>query len=158
MTLGSLFFTMLLMFIGGAAGSTAGGIKVNSFGLLVFTAIDSLRGKEFPGVFGRQFLTEQVYRAMTLVMIFIAVISTITVLLSLTEEQGLTDLIFESFSALGTVGLSTGITPDLSPLGKIIITIGMFIGRLGPLSLFSLMVARAQESIRHYPTSLVRLG
>jgi len=158
MTLGSLFFTMLLMFIGGAAGSTAGGIKVNSFGLLVFTAVDSLRGKEFPGVFGRQFLTEQVYRAMTLVMIFIAVISTITVLLSLTEEQGLTDLIFESFSALGTVGLSTGITPDLSPLGKIIITIGMFIGRLGPLSLFSLMVARAQESIRHYPTSLVRLG
>ncbi len=158
MTLGSLFFTMLLMFIGGASGSTAGGIKVNSFGLLVFTAINSLRGKEFPGVYGRQFLAEQIYRAMTLVMIFIAVISTITVLLSLTEQHGLTDLIFESFSALGTVGLSTGITPDLSPLGRIIITIGMFIGRLGPLSLFSVMVARRRESVRHYPTSLVRLG
>jgi trk system potassium uptake protein TrkH len=158
LSLGALFFTMLLMFIGGASGSTAGGIKVNNFGLLALTSFSSLRGREHPGAFGRNFLVEQIHRALAVVMVFIGVVSVVTVLLSLTESHSLTDLMFESFSAVGTVGLSTGITPELSAQGRIIITLSMFIGRLGPLSLFSVMVARHYQSSYRYPTSLVRLG
>jgi trk system potassium uptake protein TrkH len=158
MTLGSLFFTMLLMFIGGASGSTAGGIKVNTFGILFFTAISTLKGREHPGAFGRQFLSEQINRALTLTMAYIAIVSIVTVMLSTTETHSLTTVLFETFSALGTVGLSTGITPDLSLAGRIIITLTMFIGRLGPLSMASTMVERQQKSSFQYPKALIRLG
>ena len=146
------------MFIGGASGSTAGGIKVNTFGILVFTGLSTLRGKERPEAFGRQLMSEQIHRAMTLVMVFIGLVSIVTILLSWTEHQNLTSLIFETFSAFGTVGLSTGITPQLSFWGKIIITFAMFVGRLGPMSLFSIMIARHRELPQQYPTALVRLG
>ncbi len=158
LTLGSLFFTMLLMFIGGASGSTAGGVKVNTFGMLLFTALSTLKGRERPGAFGREFLGEQINRGITLILAYMAIVSMVAMLLSISETHSFTDVLFESFSAMGTVGMSTGITPSLSLAGRIIITVTMFIGRLGPLSLASVMVEQQQKSSFKYPKALIRIG
>lgn len=155
----SLFFTMLLMFVGGAAGSTAGGIKVNTFGMLIATIWSSIRGKEHAGAFGREFVSQQINRALTLVMLALTLIAVVVFLLTITDEKfGFLNLLFETFSAFGTVGLSTGITPELSIAGKLIITATMFIGRLGPLILVLSLAERQQPSTYRYPQDEVRIG
>ena len=154
----TLFFTMLLMFVGGASGSTAGGVKINTFGMLVATIWSTIRGKEHAGAFGRQFNTQQVHRALTLVMVSLGLISLVVFILTVTEEFSFLKLLFETFSAFGTVGLSTGITPDLSIAGRLIITATMFIGRLGPLTLALALIQRQQPAMYHYPEESVRIG
>ena len=153
------FFTILLMFVGGAAGSTAGGIKVNTFGLLVATIWSTIRGKEHAGVFGREFANQQIHRALALVMLSLSLIFVVVFILTITDKGfGFLRLLFETVSAFGTVGLSTGITPDLSVAGRLIITAVMFIGRLGPLILVLALTQRQQPSEYRYPQAEVRIG
>jgi len=154
----TLFFTMLLMFVGGASGSTAGGVKINTFGMLVATIWSTIRGREHAGAFGRQFSTQQIHRALTLVMVSLGLVSLVVFILTITEEFSFLRLLFETFSAFGTVGLSTGITPDLSIAGRLIITATMFIGRLGPLTLALALIQRQQPAAYHYPEEAVRIG
>lgn len=154
----SLFFTMFLMFIGGASGSTAGGIKVNTFGMLVATLISTIRGREKAGAFGREFTTQQIYRALTLVMLSIGLISIIVFVLTITEKFSFLQLLFETISAFGTVGLSTGITPGLSIIGKLLITLMMFIGRVGPLALVLSLAQHQQATEFNYPQETIRIG
>jgi len=154
----TLFFTMLLMFVGGASGSTAGGIKINTFGMLVATIWSTIRGRERAGAFGRQFNTQQIHRALTLVMFSIGLVSLVVFILTVTEEFRFLNLLFETVSAFGTVGLSTGITPDLSIAGRLIITGTMFIGRLGPLTLALALIQRQQPTAYRYPEEAVRIG
>ena len=110
----AIFFTIFLMFVGGTTGSTAGGVKVNTFGTLVITVINMIRGRENISAFGRQINKQIVYRAMTLAMSYLATAGLIVILLTITENFPIDKLIFETFSALGTVGQTTGITPYLS--------------------------------------------
>ena len=155
----SQFFTILLMFVGGAAGSTAGGIKVNTFGMLVSTIWSTIRGKEHAGAFGREFANQQIHRALALVMLALTLIFIVVFVLTITDKGfGFLKLLFETVSAFGTVGLSTGITPDLSVAGRLIITAVMFIGRLGPLILALALTQRQQPSTYRYPQDEVRLG
>lgn len=154
----ALFFLMFLMFIGGASGSTAGGIKVNTFGMLTATIWGTLRGKENPGGFGREFASEQIFRALTILLISFGFIAVVVLFLTVTESFRFIDLLFETVSAFGTVGLSTGITPDLSISGQIIIMITMFIGRLGPLTLMLALVQRDKVSKYRYPQEVMRIG
>jgi trk system potassium uptake protein TrkH len=155
----SQFFTILLMFVGGAAGSTAGGIKVNTFGLLVSTIWSTIRGKEHAGVFGREFANQQIHRALSLVMLALTLIFVVVFVLTITDKGfGFLKLLFETVSAFGTVGLTTGITPDLSVAGRLIITAVMFIGRLGPLILVLALTQRQQPSMFRYPEDEVRIG
>ena len=154
----SIFFTMLLMFIGGAAGSTAGGVKVNTAGLLIFSALSALQGKEKPGAFGRSFVPAQIYRAMALIIIYIALVSIVALALWVTEGFNFTRILFETFSAFGTVGLSTGITPALTTAGRVIIILAMFVGRLGPLALASILVERQKKASFSYPEAFIRIG
>ncbi|HUV52931.1 MAG TPA: TrkH family potassium uptake protein [Dehalococcoidia bacterium] len=154
----SLFFAILLMFVGGAAGSTAGGIKVNTFGMLIATMWSSLKGKENAGAFGREFTSQQIHRALALVMLALGLITVVVFVLTVTEEFKFLSILFETFSAFGTVGLSTGITPDLSIAGKLIITATMFIGRLGPLILALSLIQRQLPSKYRYPQDEVRIG
>jgi trk/ktr system potassium uptake protein len=155
----SQFFTILLMFVGGAAGSTAGGIKVNTFGLLVATIWSTIRGKEHAGVFGREFANQQIHRALSLVILSVTLIFVMVFALTITDKGfGFLKLLFETVSAFGTVGLSTGITPDLSVAGRLIITAVMFIGRLGPLILVLSLTQRQQPSMFRYPQDEVRIG
>jgi trk system potassium uptake protein TrkH len=154
----SLFFTMFLMCIGGAVGSTAGGVKVNTLGIIAITVLSIIRGKENIEAFGRQLNRQIVYRALTLLLLYLVMVGIIVILLSITEEFPLDNILFETFSALGTVGLSTGITPDLSIAGRFIIIAAMFIGRLGPLALMAFLVHRKKPAALEYPYESIRLG
>ncbi len=158
MALYSLFFAMLLMFIGGASGSTAGGVKVNTFGLLIATILSTLRGNDSATAFGRQINVEQIHRALTLIILADVLISVIVFCLSITEDFRFHELVFETFSAFGTVGLSTGITPQLTVIGKLIIILTMFIGRTGPLTLILSLTMRLHPSDYAYPKEMVRIG
>ena len=154
----SLFFTMFLMFVGGASGSTAGGIKVNTFGMLISAALSSIKGKEHPGAFGREFTAQNTYRALALIVLYLGLVAVVVLVLSITEKFGFVNLLFETFSALGTVGLSTGITPELSVAGRLIITAAMFIGRLGPLIFISVLTERQRPTEYRYPKDVIRIG
>ncbi len=154
----SLFFTMFLMFVGGASGSTAGGVKVNTLGVLISAALSSIRGNEHPGAFGREFISRNVYRALALVMFYLGLVAAVVLALSITEKFGFVNLLFETFSALGTVGLTTGITPEFSVAGRLIITAAMFAGRLGPLTFVSVLTQRQQPIKYRYPKDIIRIG
>jgi len=149
---------MLLMFIGGAAGSTAGGIKVNTFAVIMATIWGTIRGREHPGAFGREFLVQQIFRAVTLMVVSLALVVVVFLVLSFTESFPSINILFETVSAFGTVGLSTGITPQLSLAGKLVIIATMFVGRLGPLT-FTMTLAMAQRpSIFRLPKEPIRTG
>jgi len=153
-----LFFTMFLMLVGGTSGSVTGGIKVTTFGVLVMTAVNLVRGRENIEVFGRQLSKQTVYRAITFLVAYFGAIGIFVLVMSLTEVFPIDWIFFEVFSAVGTVGLSTGITPDLSAAGRVMIIAAMFIGRLGPLSLMALLDHRKQPAVISYPQETVRLG
>ena len=140
----SHLFLIALMFIGGAPGSTAGGIKVTTFFLLLIMTYSIIRGRKEYLVFRRRILREVVEKAMAITLISFFLVGLFCILLSFTEEAPLEDIVFEAVSAFGTVGLSTGLTPSLSILGKLLITALMFIGRLGPLTLI-LLLAKAER-------------
>jgi trk system potassium uptake protein TrkH len=154
----TLFFMLMLMYIGGASGSTAGGIKVNTFGMLAATVWSTIRGREHVGAFGREFKAQQIHRALTIVMLSIGLVGVVALVLVITEGAAFIDILFETVSAFGTVGLSTGITPDLTTAGKTIIVLTMFVGRLGPLTLAFSLVQRQQRTIYRYPQEDVRIG
>ncbi len=154
----TLFFTMCLMIIGGSAGSTAGGLKVNAAGVIFLTAYNTLRGNENVSAFGRQITREIIYRALTLLVVYLGMISLVCLALSITESFPIDEILFESISAMGTVGLSTGITPDLSTAGRIIVTFTMFTGRLGPLTLMAILAHRRNVAVLEYPHETIRMG
>jgi trk system potassium uptake protein TrkH len=154
----TLLFTMFLMIIGGATGSFAGGVKVNTIGLLAITVINILKGREHVSAFGRQITKQTIFRSMALLLFFLGSIGLILTILTFTEVVPINNLLFETISALGTVGLSTGIIPDLSIAGKFILVFSMFIGRLGPLALIAYMVHHRQQVDMEFPHENIRLG
>jgi trk system potassium uptake protein len=154
----TLLFTMFLMFIGGAAGSTAGGIKVNSFGLLSATVLSSLRGRPYVTAYGREVGVAYVHRALSVATLALCFVGVMTLLLALTEEADIFSLAFEATSAFGTVGLSTGVTPTLSALGQLVVMATMFVGRLGPLYIALALVQRQRCREYHFPVESVRIG
>jgi trk system potassium uptake protein len=158
LTMNALFFIMILMFIGGASGSTAGGIKVNTAGIIIATIWNTIRGRENPGAFGREFQVQQIFRALTLLVISLGLVVVVFLILSATEHFPSINILFETISAFGTVGLSTGITPELSFIGRMAIIVTMFIGRLGPLTLVLILARTQRTSTYRYPKESVRIG
>lgn len=138
MMIPSLLIIILFMFIGASTGGTGGGIKTNTFFILIIYLWSRIRRRKSIEVFERKVSIKIINRALTVIVLSLGVIVVVTLLLTLTEHSNNTSffvILFEATSAFGTVGLSMGLTPDLSAWGKIIITITMFIGRLGPLTL-----------------------
>ncbi len=126
-------FYTTLMFIGGASASVAGGIKVNSFALIVIAIAASIRGSADVTAFGRRVPLTQVQWAFALGVVSFIGASVLTFALAFTEQDyPFLDLLFEGVSAFGTVGFSAGITGDLSAAGKVLLVIGMFVGRVAP--------------------------
>ena len=154
----TLAFIAFLMFIGGAAGSTAGGVKVGTFGIVISAVVSSIRGKENGEAFGRTFLPEQILRALTVIVLVLGMGAIVTLILIITEDFNFIDILFEVFSALGTVGLSTGITPHLSLAGRVVLIPTMFIGRLGILTIVLSLVRHQQTTTFCYPRGYVRIG
>ena len=123
-------------FIGGGAGSVAGGIKVATFGLIVASVISALKGRSEVEAFGRQINPVQFYRAITVSLLGLGLIIITTPVLTLTDpNMPFVDLLFDTVSAFGTTGTSTGVASDLSVNGKCIFMVAMLVGRLGPVAL-----------------------
>jgi trk system potassium uptake protein len=154
----TLFLIIFLMFIGGAVGSTAGGVKVNTLGILAITLVSVLKGKNDIEAFYKQLTHEIIFRAIALWILFLAVAAIFIFTLSFTEVFPIGKIVFETFSALSTVGLTTGITPDLSVVGKILIVFCMFIGRLGPLFFMAFLAHHHHPGDIEYPHENIRLG
>jgi trk system potassium uptake protein len=159
LTQSTLLLIIFLMFIGAGSGSTAGGIKISTFSVLLATAWAQIKGKEDVVLFKRRIVTETILKAFTVALSGFLIVITVTMLLTLTETgHHFIMYLFEATSAFGTVGLSMGLTPELSSLGRIVIILTMFAGRLGPLTIaFAITKRRTKESIRH-PKGNIMIG
>ena len=154
----SLFFIIFLMFIGASPTSTGGGIKTTTFSVLLLNAFASLRGKNNLYIYKRRISIDVVKKAWEIAFLSLTWVVIMLILLSHVEKLRFIELFFELISAIGTVGLSTGITSSLSLTGKLIIILTMFFGRLGPLALaFSLVTKRKSELIE-YPEEKLMVG
>ena len=156
----TLFVVMAMMFIGGASGSTAGGIKVNTFSVLLIAIVSTVRGRPSAEALGRRIPHEIVYRALSVALLSIAFIFLVALSLELTTPAGIPfiAIVFESISAFATVGASTGLTPDLPPLARALLIPAMFAGRLGPLTLVLALAARARPTSYRAAVETMRIG
>ena len=154
-------FTMILMLIGGSPGSTAGGIKTVTLVVIVMAAMATLLKRNEVEVFNRSIRTVFVGRAITVVILFFLAFCIATFGLCITERHSnlrMIDIMFEAASALGTVGLSAGITSSLTNAGKLIIIASMLIGRLGPLTLLTSLTFNLRVHKYSYPDEPVVIG
>ena len=148
----------VLMFIGGGPAGTAGGIKVTTFAVLFFIMLTELRGEGAVNVFGKR-LSRAVHRqAITVVLIAVAAVIAGTGAIMLLTGEALDRALFETVSAFGTVGLSTGITADLSDPALIVLALMMFLGRLGPLTLGSAIALRERRILYELPKERPAIG
>ncbi len=148
----------VLMFIGGGPAGTAGGIKVTTFAVLFFIMVTELRGEGAVNIFGKR-LSRAVHRqAITVVLLAVALVVVATSLLMLMTNESLDSILFEVTSAFGTVGLSTGITPNLPPDAQLVLAILMFVGRLGPMTLGSAIALRDRRLLYEYPQERPMIG
>jgi len=154
----TLFLLMLLMWIGGSPASTAGGIKTTTFGVMLATLGAMLRHREEVSLFKRGLSPLAVKKSISIAFTSSALLAILLLLLLATEEGSFKALMFESVSAFNTVGLSTGLTSSLSPLGKMIITLTMFVGRIGPLTLAFSLAERVSKGKYTYPQERVIIG
>jgi trk system potassium uptake protein TrkH len=152
---------ILLMFIGGSPGSTAGGIKTVTLAVVIMAVFAALRKREEVEMFKRSIRVVVVGRAVTVTLLFVAVLFGASLALSITENANgftMSDIMFEAGSALGTVGLTTGITPSLTTAGKLIIIAVMLIGRLGPLTLLAALTFNLKPAQYNYPDEAIIVG
>ena len=157
----SVVYPCSWLFIGGSPGSTAGGIKTVTLAVVVMTAVTALRKRSEVEMFGRSIRIAIVGRAITVTLLFAAVLFAATLALSVTESaNGFTmmEIMFEASSALGTVGLTTGITPELTDAGKLIIILVMLVGRLGPLTLLAALTFDLKPAKYNYPDEAIVVG
>lgn len=151
--------TEALMFVGGASASTAGGIKVNTFMVILIAAAATLRGKRRVNAFGRELPFVIVQRAMVVGAAATAMlIALFLTLVAIQPELDFRMALFEVVSAFGTVGLSTGITSELNTGARILISVAMFLGRFGPLTLALLMAGREANETYRFASERVRIG
>ncbi|MFN8517825.1 MAG: potassium transporter TrkG [Chloroflexota bacterium] len=154
----TLFVVMAMMFVGGASGSTAGGIKVTTFSVLFASILATARGDSSPSAFGRRFGTDLVYRALTVALLAIAFLFVTALLLNVFTPASFVHVLFESTSALATAGGSTGVTGSADTVGRLVIIAAMFIGRLGPLTLVLVLTARARPAPYRHALETIRIG
>ena len=157
LTNAGMFTLIVLMFIGASPGSTGGGIKTTTF----FTLMQQVRAvfnKRRPGAFHRTLPGEAMNKAEVIALLSLVVVCVGTFLLCVLEpELNFIQLLFEEVSAFGTVGLSTGITPNLGVASKLVLILTMYIGRLGAFTLFSLWIDRPDPSVR-YTEEMITIG
>lgn len=155
---GSLLVTMALMFIGGGSASTAGGMKVTTFALLGFVMWAEIRGDRDVNVFGRHVPPGAQRQALTVALAGVGIVVLGTLMLLALDDVQLEDGLFESVSALGIVGLSTGVTAELAGPAKLVLVALMFLGRIGPLTLFVSLALRHRPNLFRYPEEQPLIG
>lgn len=154
----TLLFTMVLMFIGASPGGTGGGVKTTTMAAILLAVRSELTGAEEVEVFERRLPFYIVTRALAIVVVGLVLLITVIMILSLTESQEFIKILFEAVSAFGTVGLSTGITPETSSVGRLLLSLLMYVGRVGPIT-FGLALAQKQEKTnRRYAQERIVVG
>ncbi|MCQ9206923.1 MAG: TrkH family potassium uptake protein [Omnitrophica bacterium] len=161
----TLCFFIILMFIGASPGSTGGGIKTCTFGVIIATVFSMLKNRDRVSMFKRTIPKEVVRKSLVILFLAVAWIFVAVILLTLVEYRKSSlmgsfflRMIFEIVSAFGTVGLSTGITPTLSVAGKLIVIVTMFAGRLGPLTLALAIALQEDRTTYTYPEERIMIG
>lgn len=149
------------MFIGGSPAGTAGGIKTTTLGVIIFTTLSVIKGKEETEIFERRIPRDIVNRALTIGIIAVTLIVSVTMILTLTDSQfGFLALFYETVSAFATVGLTLGVTPNLSNIGKILMILMMYAGRVGILTILFALARRQSRNKGNikYPEGKIIIG
>ncbi|WP_291634051.1 TrkH family potassium uptake protein [Clostridium sp.] len=162
MTTAGKFLTMILMFIGGSPGSTAGGVKTATAVVLFMTVVSVVKGREDTEIFQKRINKEVVYKAFVIAILALVLVISVTMILSITEPPDIRFeyLLFEATSAYATVGLTLGLTTKLTVVGKIIIIFTMYAGRVGPLTIILALAKskKAKSGTIKYPEDKILIG
>ncbi|GIW49328.1 MAG: potassium uptake protein, TrkH family [Caloramator sp.] len=160
MTTAGKFLTIVLMFIGASPGSTGGGIKTSTAFLLFMTVVAVVQGKEDTEIYQKRINKSYVYRALAIALISFTIVTFVTMVLSIVQHGDFIEYLYEATSAFATVGLTLGLTTRLTLIGKIIIIITMYIGRVGPLTI-TMAIAHKQQTTTNlirYPEDKILIG
>lgn len=150
--------TIALMLVGGSPGSTAGGMKTTTLAVMLSTAISVFRRKEHTHFFGRRIQDETIRNAATIFMMYLVLFLTGGCIISMAEGLPLLTCLFETASAVGTVGLTLGITPGLRPVSRVILILLMFIGRVGGLTLIFSALSSKRGNTARLPQEKLTVG
>lgn len=152
------FFMIILMFIGASPGGTGGGVKTTTLGALLAVTWSAVRGKTDAESFERSIPGSIIFKAIAVLMLAAFLVAVVTMILVVSEKTSFLAVLFEAISAFGTVGLTMGLTPHLSTLGKVLIIMTMYAGRLGPLTV-ALAFWQRQQPVRYkYPDERIIIG
>jgi Trk-type K+ transport system membrane component len=155
----SILFYLFLMWVGASPASTGGGIKTTTFAVAILNFASLAKGKGRIEIFGRELASESVRRAFAVIFLSIMVIGTAILILEITDGHlELTKIIFEVVSAFGTVGLTLGITTQLSIAGKWVIIVTMFLGRVGTLTILVGIFRKMRNFQYHYPKENIMIN
>jgi trk system potassium uptake protein len=154
----TLLATIMLMFVGGGSAGTAGGLKVTTFIVLFFVIVAEVRGDEDVIAFDRRIDHRVVRQATTVALLGVAAVMGGTMVLTELTDLPFRDVLFETTSAFATVGLSTGITPEMGAPGQLVLVALMFLGRLGPITLVSALALRERNRRYRYPEGAPLIG
>jgi trk system potassium uptake protein TrkH len=154
------FLTIIFMIIGGSPSSTAGGVKTTTVGLLILAVISVVKGDQDIEIYRKRVPHDIAYRALAITGVALVIVIGVAMVLSITENTSFLDVLFETASAFGTVGLSRGLTPNLSIIGRLIITFTMFAGRVGPLTMVFAFAKKQREKkgTYRYPEERILVG
>jgi trk system potassium uptake protein TrkH len=155
---GGKLLTIVLMFIGGSPGSTAGGIKTTTVAVMILFAYSQARRARSVSVFGRSIRKDALEKATAVFFYNLTLAVTGAVLIMLIQPLPLEDVLFETFSAIDTVGMTTGITRDLLPLSRILIALLMYLGRVGSTSFAIALVERGTRPVLDFPPEDILVG
>jgi len=156
---GAQFLTSILMLIGGGSASAAGGIKVTTFALLGFVIIAELRSDREVNAFGRRLSEATQRQALAVALLGVGSVALGTLAIAATSPSlAMGDVLFETVSAVGTVGLSAGITPELEPVSRFLMSVLMLLGRLGPVTFGVALVLRRRQLLLRYPEGRPLIG
>ncbi len=154
----TIFMCCILMFIGASPGSTGGGIKTTTFGVILFYVIGIVKKKGNVEIFNRRLDWEIMNRALAILVLAITYVCVVIMLMLIAESFSPEEIIFEVISAFGTVGLTLGITPDLTTFSKLLLIFTMFVGRLGPMT-FALAIGETKKkALSKYPKENILVG
>ncbi len=149
---------IVLMLIGGSPGSTAGGMKTTTFAVLIANVLASFRRKENPQCFGRRIESKTVKNAATILMMYVTLFFSGAIIISIAEGLPVGTCLFETASAVGTVGLTMGITPGLGIFSQCVLIILMFLGRVGGLTLIYAALSGTNKNLSKLPQERITVG
>ncbi|MGN1059266.1 MAG: TrkH family potassium uptake protein [Clostridia bacterium] len=155
----SVLIMIFLMFIGGSPGSTAGGVKTTTLGIIIASVLTALRGGRDVNLFQRRISQTVVFKSLVIIMLGLLIVSTGTLIILTVEHVTLSAAAFEAVSAFGTVGVSMGITPELSSVSKIALIFMMYIGRVGVMTTaLAIMLRHSGSAAIQYPEGQIMIG